>query len=283
MSESAHSSGGGTVEYIQHHLTNLCVGDCDPITHKATGFWSLHLDTIFFSYVLAAAIILVAVRLGKNLNSDKPGGFQNFVEMVIDFVAQQVRDTFPGHNPLIAPLALTIFVWVWLMNFMDLIPVDLLPVIGSMFGIENLKVVPTTDLNATMAMSLTVFGLILYYNFKVKGPMGYAKMFLFHPFGKWAMPVNIVMTAIEELAKPLSLGLRLFGNLFAGELVFLLIALIGGAASIGAALFFILPLQVLLDLGWLIFHLLVITLQAFIFMVLTIVYLGMAHTEAEDH
>jgi len=283
LSESANSSGGGTVEYIQHHLTNLCVGDCDPVTHKAMGFWSLHLDSIFFAYLLAALIIFVAMRLGKNLNTDKPGGFQNFVEMIVDFVAQQVRDTFPGHNPLIAPLALTIFLWVWLMNFMDLIPVDLLPVIGSLFGIDYLKVVPTTDLNTTMAMSLTVFGLILYYSFKIKGPVGYGKMFLFHPFGKFFMPVNIVMTAIEELAKPLSLGLRLFGNLFAGELVFLLIALIGGSAAIGAGLFFILPLQILLDLGWLIFHLLVITLQAFIFMVLTIVYLGMAHTEAEDH
>jgi len=283
LSESANSSGGGTVEYIQHHLTNLCVGDCDPVTHKAMGFWSLHLDSIFFAYLLAGLIILVAVRLGKNLDPDKPGGFQNFVETIIDFVAQQVRDTFPGHNPLIAPLALTIFLWVWLMNFMDLIPVDLLPVIGSLFGIDYLKVVPTTDLNTTMAMSLTVFGLILYYSIKIKGVAGYGKMFLFHPFGKFFMPVNIVMTAIEELAKPLSLALRLFGNLFAGELVFLLIALIGGSAAIGFGLFFIIPLQVLLDLGWLIFHLLVITLQAFIFMVLTIVYLGMAHTEAEDH
>ncbi|HFD31843.1 MAG TPA: F0F1 ATP synthase subunit A [Gammaproteobacteria bacterium] len=283
MSESAHSSGGGTVEYIQHHLTNICVGDCDPITHKASGFWSLHLDTMFFSFALAALIILVAARLGKSLNADKPGGFQNFVEMIIDFVSQQVKDTFPGHNPLIAPLALTIFVWVWLMNFMDLIPVDLLPLIGSFLGISYLKVVPTTDLNTTMAMSLTVFALILYYNIKIKGAVGYGKSFLFHPFGKFLVPVNIIMTAIEELAKPLSLGLRLFGNMFAGELVFLLIALIGGSAAIGFGLFFILPLQVLLDLGWLIFHILVITLQAFIFMVLTIVYLGMAHTEADEH
>lgn len=282
MSESTNS-GSATVEYIQHHLTNLCVGNCDPVTNKAAGFWSLHLDTIFFSYLLAALIIIVSMKVGKNLCVDKPGGFQNFVEILIDFVAQQVRDTFPGHNPLIAPIALTIFIWVWLMNFMDLIPVDLLPAIGSMLGISYLKVVPTTDLNTTMAMALTVFALILYYNFKVRGAVAYGKSFLFHPFGKFLVPVNIVMTAIEELAKPLSLGLRLFGNLFAGELVFLLIALIGGTATIGAALFFIIPLQILLDLGWLIFHLLVITLQAFIFMVLTIVYLGMAHTEAEDH
>lgn len=256
------------------------MGDCDPVTHQAAGFWAFHLDTIFFSYALAALIVFVAFRVSAKLNPDVPSGFQNFVETILDFVSGQVRDTFPGHNPLIGPLALTIFVWVWLMNFMDLIPVDLLPLIATWFGIEYLKVVPTTDLNTTLAMSLTVFALIIFYNIKVKGPVGYLKMFLFHPFGKFFVPVNIVMTLIEELAKPLSLALRLFGNLFAGELVFLLIALLGGTA-VGAMVYFLLPLQVILDLGWLIFHLLVITLQAFIFMVLTIVYLGMAHTS--DH
>lgn len=282
MSAQEHSSdGGGTVEYIQHHLTNLCAGQCDPETHQATGFWAWHLDTLFFSILLGALIVFVSWRLGKRLSVGKPGGFQNFVESIIEFVQGQVKDTFPGHNPLIAPLALTIFVWVWLMNFMDLIPVDLLPLLATFIGVEYLKVVPTTDLNTTLAMSLTVFALILYYNIKIKGIGGYLKMFLFHPFGKFFIPVNIVMTAIEELAKPLSLALRLFGNLFAGELVFLLIALIGGTLAVGAAAFFWLPLQVLLDLGWLIFHLLVITLQAFIFMVLTIVYLGMAHVEEE--
>ena len=273
---AAEQSGGGSVAYIQHHLTNLCVGDCDPVTHKAAGFWALHVDTLFFSLLLAGLIVVVSWRLGRSLSLDAPSGFQNFAEAIVEFVSNQVRDTFPGHNPLIAPLALTIFVWVWLMNFMDLIPVDLLPLIASWMGIEYLKVVPTTDLNATLAMSLTVFALIIYYNIKVKGLAGYGKMFLFHPFGKFLVPVNIVMTLIEELAKPLSLALRLFGNLFAGELVFLLIALIGGS------MFLLQPLQVALDLAWLIFHLLVITLQAFIFMVLTIVYLGMAHT-GEEH
>ena len=281
MSASEESSGGGTVEYIQHHLTNFCVGNCDPVTHKAAGFWALHVDTLFFSIALGALIVLFSWRLGKGLSSDTPNGVQNVVESIIDFVSGQVRDSFPGHNPLIAPLALTIFVWVWLMNFMDMIPVDLLPKLGSLFGIHYLKVVPTTDLNATLAMSLTVFALIIFYNLKVKGPIGYLKVFLFHPFGKFFVPVNIVMTVIEELAKPLSLGLRLFGNLFAGELVFMLIALIGGTLAVGWAALFWLPLQVVLDLGWLIFHLLVITLQAFIFMVLTIVYLGMAHVD--DH
>ena len=275
--ETAGEGGQSTVEYIQHHLTNLCVGEgCET-----GGFWAWHIDTLFFSITLGALFVIVGARLTSNMQTGVPSGFQNFVESILDFVSQQVKDTFPGHNPIIAPLALTIFIWVWLMNFMDMIPVDLLPVIANMMGIHYLKAVPTTDLSTTMAMSLTVFAMILYYSIKIKGPVGYMKMFLFHPFGKFLIPVNIVMTAIEELAKPLSLGLRLFGNLFAGELVFLLIALIGGTLAVGFAALFWLPLQVVLDLAWLIFHLLVITLQAFIFMVLSIVYLGMADTS--DH
>jgi F-type H+-transporting ATPase subunit a len=282
LSAQEHSSsGGGSVEYIQHHLQNLCIGDCDPVTHAPAGFWAFHADTIVISVLIGALIVGLAAQVGKRLSIDKPSGFQNFLEMIVEFVGGQVRDTFPGHNPLIAPLALTVFLWIWLMNFMDLIPVDLIPLITSFAGIHYLKAVPTTDLNTTMAMSLTVFILIVFYNIKVKGVVGYAKVFLFHPFGKFLVPVNIAMTLIEELAKPLSLGLRLFGNLFAGELVFLLIALIGGTMAVGAAALFWLPLQVVLDLGWLIFHLLIITLQAFIFMVLTVVYLGMAHVE--DH
>ena len=281
MTEPEQASGGGTVEYIQHHLTNLCVGNCDPVTHHPLGFWAFDLDTMIISYLLAALLVYTGWRVSSRLNPGVPGGFQNFVESILEFVAGQVKDTFPGHNPLIAPMSLTIFVWVWLMNFMDMIPVDLLPQLGHLVGLSHLKVVPTTDLSTTLAMSLTVFALIVFYSIKVKGPVGYLKMFLFHPFGKFLVPVNIIMTLIEELAKPLSLALRLFGNLFAGELVFMLIALIGGTLAVGAAAAFWLPLQTLLDLGWLIFHLLVITLQAFIFMVLTIVYLGMAHTS--DH
>lgn len=265
----------GTVEYIQHHLTNNTIGE---------GFWTFNVDTIVVSLVLGALIIFAAARLGRQLTTDTPGGFQNFVESILDFVSTNVRDAFPGHNPLIAPLALTIFIWVWLMNFMDMIPVDLFPVIfQAISGNPHayLKIVPTTDLNTTLAMAFTVFGLILFYNIKCKGIVGFAKMFLFHPFGKFFVPVNVIMTLIEEISKPLSLALRLFGNLFAGELVFLLIALIGGTMAVGAAALFWVPLQVVLDLAWLIFHLLVITLQAFIFMVLTIVYLGMAHESGE--
>lgn len=282
MSANEDSAGGSpTVEYIQHHLTNFCVGSCDPVTHKGVGFWALHIDTVIVSLTLGALLIFVGWRAGRNLTVSAPAGFQNFVEMVVEFVQGQVKDSFPGKNAMIAPLALTIFVWVWLMNFMDLVPVDLLPQAAKLVGFDYFKFVPTTDLNTTLALSLSVFALVIFYNIKVKGLGGYLKMFLFHPFGKFFIPVNIVMSVIEELAKPLSLGLRLFGNIFAGELVFLLIALIGGTLAVGAAALLWLPLQVALDLAWLIFHLLIITLQAFIFMVLTIVYLAMAHVD--DH
>ncbi len=269
MSATEHSGGGGgTVAYIQHHLTNL---------HTGEGFWTFNWDSIIISLLLGAVIMWMASKVKANLESGTPGAFQNFVEMILEFVQTQVKDSFPGHNPLIAPLALTVFLWVWLMNFMDLIPVDLLPTLAAGVGIPYLKVVPTTDLNVPLAMALVVFVLSVYYNLKVKGPVGYLKMFLFHPFGKMAVPANIIMTMIEELAKPLSLGLRLFGNMFAGELVFLLIALLTLGATLSAGLLIWFPLQTVLDLAWLIFHILVITLQAFIFMVLTIVYLGMAH------
>ena len=155
MSATEHS-GGGTVEYIQHHLTNYCVGDCDPVTHQAAGFWALNVDTVFVSLVIAVLMVFTSIRLTSRMTTDAPSGFQNAIETVLEFVQNQVRDTFPGHNPLIAPLALTIFLWVWLMNFMDLIPVDLLPLIGGLFGIHYMKVVPTTDLNTTLAMAVTV-------------------------------------------------------------------------------------------------------------------------------
>ena len=268
-----------SVGYIQHHLQNLCYGQCDPVTHEAVGFWAFHIDTIFFSVLLGAVMVLVGWRIGRRAGVGVPDGMVNVGEMLVEFVNKQIGDSFKVPNPLIGPMALTIFLWVLLMNAMDLIPVDLLPIIATGINVNYLKVVPTTDLNTTMALSLSVFALVVFYNIKTKGPGGYLKMFLFHPFGKFLVPVNIVMTLIEELAKPLSLGLRLFGNLFAGELVFLLIALIGGTLAVGAAAFFWLPLQVILDLAWLIFHLLIVTLQAFIFMVLTIVYLSMAHEQ----
>ncbi len=161
MSANEDSAGGSpTVEYIQHHLTNFCVGSCDPVTHKGVGFWALHIDTVIVSLTLGALLIFVGWRAGRNLTVSAPAGFQNFVEMVVEFVQGQVKDSFPSKNPLIAPLALTIFVWVWLMNFMDLVPVDLLPQLARFAGFEYFKFVPTTDLNTTMAIALSVVELL---------------------------------------------------------------------------------------------------------------------------
>ena len=265
------SSGNGptATEYIQHHLHNNSIGE--------GGFWVLNLDTLIYGWLLAGVLMYISYKVGKSMTSETPTGGQNVLEAIVEFVQQQIKDVFPGSNPIIGPLALTIFMWVFLMNAMDLVPVDLLPELGQLVGIEYMKVVPTTDLSTTFALSLSVFALIIFYNIKIKGPVGYLKMFLFHPFGKFLIPVNIIMTTIEEIAKPVSLGLRLFGNMFAGELIFLLIALLGGASLLG------LGPQVLFGSAWAIFHILIITLQAFIFMLLTIVYLGMAHQDLDEH
>jgi F-type H+-transporting ATPase subunit a len=258
MATAAHGSGGAT-EYIVHHLTSLSTGQ---------GFWTFHVDTLFFSIVLGSLFLIVFKTAAQKATSGVPGTLQNFVEMMVEFVDSQVKDSFHGRSALIAPLALTIFVWVFLMNFMDLFPVDLLPMIASVVGLQYLRVVPSTDLNATFAMSISVFFLIIFYSVKVKGGIGYAKEMLLTPFGKWLIPFNLLLKLVEELAKPISLGLRLFGNLYAGELIFILIALLP---------WFIQPV---LSFPWALFHILIITLQAFIFMVLTIVYLSMAH---ENH
>lgn len=258
MATETHDSGGAT-GYIIHHLTPLSTGE---------GFWTVHLDTLFFSAVLGGLFLLAFKSVADKATAGVPGHLQNFAEMMVEFVDTQVKDCFHGKNELIAPLALTIFIWVFLMNFMDLLPVDLLPWLGSLMGIEYLRVVPSTDLNATFAMSITVFLLIIFYSIKVKGGIGFAKEMMFTPFGPWLLPFNLLLKVVEEIAKPVSLGLRLFGNLYAGELIFILIALL--------PVYF----QWMLGLPWAIFHLLIITLQAFIFMVLTIVYLSLAH---EDH
>jgi F-type H+-transporting ATPase subunit a len=253
------ASEGGTTGYIVHHLTPLTVGE---------GFWTLHLDTLFFSAVLGALFILFFKSVAEKVTTGVPGPAQNFAEMMIEFVDQQVKDTFHGESKLIAPLGLTIFCWVFLWNMMDLLPVDLLSLISSLMGIEYLRVVPSTDLNATFALSISVFILIIFYSIKIKGVFGFAKELTCTPFGPWMMPFNLLLKIVEEIAKPISLALRLFGNLYAGELIFILIALLPAFV------------QPLLSFPWAIFHLLIIVLQAFIFMVLTIVYLSMAH---EDH
>jgi F-type H+-transporting ATPase subunit a len=265
-------------EYIVHHLTNLQwkVGE-----HP---FWTLHLDTLFFSTLLAIlfawAFYAAASRI-KRVGVGEPSRFQNFVELVVEFVDSQVKDTFHGSSRLIAPLALTIFCYVFLFNFMDLVPVDLLPWAAHNVGVDYLKVVPSTDLNVTLALALTVFLLILFYSVKMKGVGGFAKELLFHPFGPWLTPFNLLLNLVEQAARPVSLALRLFGNLYAGEMIFLLLALLTLSAGFGALLSFAgwlgIFAQIVLGLAWAIFHILVITLQAFIFMMLTIVYLSMAH------
>jgi len=260
----SESGGHSSSEYIIHHLTPLTVG--------GEGFWSVHLDTLLVSAILGFGIYYYLFRkVAKNVTDGVPGPLQNFVEIMVEFVDTQVKDSFNGHNPVIAPLALTIFVWVFLWNFMDLIPVDLIPGLLSLFGVSYFKVVPSTDVNATFALSISVMLLVFFYSFKVKGVVGFSKEILSHPFGMWLFPANLLLWVVETLAKPISLALRLFGNLYAGELIFILIAL--------------LPWWIQFTLGWpwAVFHILVITLQAFIFMVLTIVYMSMAHEVHEDH
>ncbi len=252
------ASEGGTTGYIVHHLTPLTVGE---------GFWTLHIDTLFFSAALGALFIWFFKSVAEKVTTGVPGLAQNFAEMMVEFVDQQVKDTFHGQSKLIAPLGLTIFCWVFLWNMMDLLPVDLLSLISSLMGIEYLRVVPSTDLNATFALSISVFILILFYSIKIKGVLGFAKEMTCTPFGPWMMPFNLLLKTVEEIAKPISLALRLFGNLYAGELIFILIALLPAFV------------QPLLSFPWAIFHILIIVLQAFIFMVLTIVYLSMAHEE----
>ncbi len=247
------------VEYITHHLANLRVGE---------GWRAIHLDSLIVGGLLAGTLIVVSYVVGRRLSFDRPRGMQNILETVLEFVDHQVRGIFPGRSRLIGPLALTVLLWVFAMNAVDMLPVDLLPWLLGLFGVEHFKSVPTADPNTTLGLALTVFLLVQFYNVKVKG-VEYLLDFLRYPFGIWLAPVNLVMTLIEEISKPLSLGLRLFGNIFAGELVFLLIAL--------------LPwwIQWLPGGAWAVFHILVIVLQAFIFMMLTIMYLAMAH-ESHD-
>lgn len=293
----AAEGGTQTVgEYITHHLTNLTYGKLPggyerydgsivaeggawTMAHGGQeaadmGFTAIHVDSMLWSIGLGAIFCWLFVRVARKAESGVPSGIVNFFEMIVEFVDDTVRDTFHGGNKIIAPLALTIFVWVFLMNLMDLVPVDLVPWLMMQAGVEYHKIVPTTDPNITLGMAVGVFVLMLYYSIKIKG-FGFVKELTMNPFNHWVfIPVNIFMEVVGLLAKPFSLGLRLFGNLYAGEMIFILIA-----ALFGAGLIWALPAG-LLQLGWAIFHLLVVPLQAFIFMVLTIVYLSMAH---QDH
>jgi len=267
----------GTGEYIVHHLTNLKLDlhtmQIDP---DATGFWVLNLDSIVFSAILGVVFLALFLFVSRKATSGQPGAWQNFVEMMVEYVDQQVSDGFHGKATFVAPMALTVAFWVFLMNFMDMLPIDLLPAIGRSFGVHHLRTVPSTDPNITLGMSLTVFVIAFGYSFVAKGFKGVGAEFLFHPFGKWLMPVNFLLKVVEELAKPLSLGLRLFGNMYAGEMIFILIACftLNKGLSLDTGLGFV--AQLVLDSAWTAFHVLIITLQAYIFMVLTVVYMGMA-------
>lgn len=260
-------------EYIGHHLKNLQLDLrifelVNP--YSAASFWVMNIDSMFFSLLLGAIFLLIFSRIAKSATSGIPGKMQTFVELVVGFVDSSVRDMFHGKSKLIAPLALTIFVWVFLMNLMDLLPIDLLPYLGEhVLGLPALRVVPSADVNITLSIALGVFILILYYSVTMKGIAGFVKELTLKPFNHPIfMPVNLILEGVSLLSKPVSLGLRLFGNMYASELIFILIAGLLPWWS-----------QWILNVPWAIFHILIITLQAFIFMVLTIVYLAMASEE----
>ncbi|KAE8547248.1 F0F1 ATP synthase subunit A [Marinobacter nauticus] len=278
------------VEYIKHHLTNLTYGKLPEgyeradgsVVQEATwtfartgqeatdmGFMAIHVDTLGWSIAMGLLFLGLFRFVANRVTEGTPSGLQNLIEMTFEFVQGIVRDVFHGKNPLIAPLALTIFVWILLMNILKLIPIDYIPSIAHALGLEYFKIVPTTDPNATFGMSIGVFLLILFYSFKVKGVSGFSKELAFNPFNHWIMiPFNLLLEILALIIKPISLALRLFGNMYAGEVVFILIALLP------------LWIQWTLNVPWAIFHILVIPLQAFIFTVLTVVYLSAAH---EDH
>ena len=290
MSAEAHTS----TEYIKHHLQNLTYGKLPAgyqrhdgellqestwtLAHSAQeakdmGFLGINLDTMGFSIVLGALFLFLFHRAARTAASGVPSGLLNFVEWVVEFIDSSVRGSFTARNAMVAPLALTIFIWIFLMNLMDLLPIDWLPGLAGMLGLPYMKVVASTDPNATFGMSLSVFALVLYYSFKMKGVGGFVGELTLQPFGKLGMPANLLLEGVNLIAKPVSLALRLFGNMYAGEMIFILIAIMfsGGAvlALTGGVL----------QWAWAVFHILIITLQAFIFMTLTIVYLDMAHQE----
>ena len=283
-------------DYIVHHLTNLTYGKLPAgferydgsivaeggawtMAHggdeaAAMGFNAIHVDSMIWSIGLGIIFCWLFRKVAKQAETGTPSGWVNFAEMIVEFVDNTVKDSFHGRNPLVAPLALTVFVWVFLMNLMDLVPVDLVPHTLMLLGVEYHKIVPSTDPNITMGMAVGIFILMLYYSIKIKG-FGFVKELTLNPFNHPVfIPVNLFMEVVGLLAKPFSLGLRLFGNMYAGEMIFILIA-----ALYSAGVMWMAPAG-LMQIGWAIFHILIITLQAFIFMVLTIVYLSMAH---EDH
>jgi F-type H+-transporting ATPase subunit a len=285
-------------EYIKHHLTNLTFGQHPDgswgLAHsaaeaKSMGFMAIHVDTMFWSISLGVLFLFFFHKAAKTATAGTPGGLQNFVEWIVEFIDNSVRGSFTAKNDMVAPMALTLFIWILLMNLMDLVPVDWIPKLTewtavALFNADPhavfMKVVPTTDPNATFGMSLAIFALTLYYSIKMKGPGGFAAELSMQPFqsssviGKILfLPVNLFLEVVGLIAKPISLALRLFGNLYAGEMIFILIALMYGGNFLLAAF------GGVLQWAWAVFHVLIVLLQAFIFMTLAIVYMDMAHQE----
>ncbi len=274
-------------EFIRHHLTNLTFGQHPDgswgIAHSAAeaaqmGTMAVHLDSLFWSFLLGALFLWMFHRVACKVTAGTPGGLQNFCEWLCEFVDENVRGSFTAKNDLVAPMALTLFCWIFLMNLMDLIPVELIPRMLQLFGVHYQKIVPTTDPNITFGLALSVFGLMVYYSVKVKSPLGFVAELTMHPFEAknpllkiLFIPINFFLEFVSLISKPISHSLRLFGNMYAGEMIFILISLMYGTNAMltlfGGVLQFV----------WAVFHILVITLQAFIFMVLAIVYMDMAH------
>lgn len=250
-------------EYVQNHLNHYQL-NLRTFTLGDGGFWTLNIDTLSISIITGILFLAVFYWAVKKLKADHPGKLQTAVEMIFESIGQIVKEIFHGPSLFMTPLALTVFIWIFLLNAYDLVPVDLIPRFLFYFGIMDFRVVATDDVNLTFALSLGVFLLVIFYNFKAKGPSNLAKEIFTMPFGVWFFPVNFIFRIVEECVKPLSLSLRLFGNMFAGELIFILIATI--------------PWWLQWTVGgiWAIFHVLIITIQAFVFMMLTIIYLSMA-------
>lgn len=273
-------------DYISHHLTNLKFGQLPDgswgFAHSAEeaaqmGFWSVHVDSLAWAVGLGLVFLLLFWLAARRATAGVPGLFQTAIEAIVEFVDTTSKDIFPHKSPWVAPMGLTILIWVFLMNLMDLVPVDWVPELFKHMGVEYTKIVPTTDINVTLGVAIGVFLMVIYYSFKRKGPGGFLAELAFHPFPKFAAPVNFVLESVTLLAKPLSLALRLFGNLYAGEMIFMLIAILY-SAGIALAL-----LGGVLQLMWALFHILVIVLQAFIFMVLSTVYIAQAYEVPEEN
>ena len=250
--------------YIQHHLQNLTASVGEG------GFWTLHVDTLVTSVLMGLLIVVAFWTATRNATAGVPGKWQAFVEICLEFVDKQARDTYHGSSKLVTPIAITLFFWILMMNLLKMIPADFIALPLEALGVPYWKPVPTADVNATLGMSISVFFLMLFFALRAKGLGGFTKEFLTAPFGKWMVPFNLILNIVEWLSKPISLAMRLFGNMFGGEIVFLLIWVLGGAGIIGALA------GGAFGLGWMLFHLLVIPLQAFIFMMLSIVYLSLS-------